>query len=76
MTELPFLTAPGGKPPKRHRRHMDALLVHFAGMGKPLSLLAGPLYLKRQVPTLRKYARQLGLTFPDYTPRALKRKDT
>jgi hypothetical protein len=48
---------------------MDELLRMFAAKGTPLSILAGPQYLKRKVPTLRKYARRLGLTFPDYIPR-------
>lgn len=64
-----LLTPPSGKQAKRHRRHMDELLRKFAAKGKPLSILAGPLYLKRKVPTLRKYVRRLGLTFPDYSPR-------
>jgi len=67
-----LLTGPGGKPLRKHRRHMDELLAYYAARGTPLSTLAGPMYLRRKVATLRKYVRRLGLAFPDYAPRSRK----
>lgn len=58
----------------KHRERMKILLQHFAEMKLPLSTCADRSHLDRSVETLKDYAREFGLSFPDYVPVALRPK--
>lgn len=57
-----------------HRKRMDAILKHFHAAGLTLETCADKQHMNRSVTTLQKYARRLGLVFPDYHPQALRPK--
>lgn len=48
-------------------------MVRFSEMQVPLSRCSDPQHLNKDVRTLKRYAREFGLAFPDYTPRALRK---
>lgn len=52
-----------------HREKPSACLVHFAAKGLTLEVCCDARHLNRARTTLRRYAKELGLTFPDYKPR-------
>ena len=54
----------------KHSRKLNAILTHFSEKGIPLAVCADKRHLNRKVSTLKRRARRLGLSFPDYTPRA------
>lgn len=58
----------------RHRYLMNELLRHFASKRIPLAVCADARHLNRNIKTLKQYCRDLGLSFPDYTPKALREK--
>lgn len=74
-----FLTeAQGGKGlwnSESHKEKIGDCLRHFAANGVPLSVCSDKRHLDRAVSTLKKYARELGLKFPDYTSRAMKKAE-
>jgi hypothetical protein len=53
---------------------LERLLKHFSAKGIPLETCADHRHLGRAVSTLKRYARLLDLTFPDYVPRHLQPK--
>lgn len=56
-----------------HRKRMDALLlVAYHRRGLSLAVCGDRLHLGRAQSTLKRYARRLRLSFPDYTPRNLR----
>lgn len=55
-----------------HQERMEACLRHFAARQLTLSTISGPRYLNRAESTLKRYAQNLGLQFPDYIPMALR----
>lgn len=58
--------------------HVDKLtfcLRHWAANGVPLSTCADSRHLNRSISTLRRYASNLGLRFPDWVPMALRTKE-
>lgn len=60
--------------PTDHRAKMGELMRRFSAAGVSLQTLSGPRYLGRKVLTLRRYARDFELTFPDYVPLAMQPK--
>jgi hypothetical protein len=48
---------------------MRDVLRYYAEKGTPLEKLADRRYIGRKLPTLKKWAKQFGITFPDYKPR-------
>jgi len=50
------------------RAKMGHCMRHFAAKGIPLSVCCGARHLKRSLSTLKAYARDLRLRFPDYVP--------
>jgi hypothetical protein len=56
----------------KHAAKLNAILTHFSQKGIPLAVCADKRHLNRKVSTLKKRARRLGLSFPDYTPRSAK----
>jgi len=63
-----------GKVGITNRERVGICMKHFAARGTPLSTLATSKYLGRSVSTLKGYARDLKLRFPDYVPDSLKTK--
>lgn len=61
--------------PTEHRAKMGELMRRFSAAGVSLQTLSGPRYLGRKVGTLRRYARDFGLVFPDYVPIALRQRN-
>lgn len=57
-----------------HRAKIDALMRHFATAGISIETICDGRHLNRAPATVKKYARELGLKFPDYVPRALREK--
>lgn len=57
-----------------HRKRMDALLLAYHRRGLSLEVCGDRLHLGRAQSTLKMYVRRLSLSFPDYTPRRLRRK--
>jgi hypothetical protein len=57
-----------------HRDKIDALMRHFARAGLTIATVCDARHLDRAVSTVRGYARELDLIFPDYTPRHLRPK--
>jgi len=49
-------------------RKFELAFRFFHGRGYALRDLQHPLRLRRKLPTLKKWARRLDLSFPDYTP--------
>ena len=64
LPEMPMLTTRASK--------IEFLLRYFAQQKLPLAVVADYQHLDRSLDTLRRYAREMNLTFPDYTPRHLK----
>jgi hypothetical protein len=60
--------------PTDHRAKMGELMRRFSAAGVSLKVLSGPLYMGRKIGTLRRYARDFDLKFPDYVPLALREK--
>jgi hypothetical protein len=60
--------------PTEHRAKMGELMRRFASAGVSLQTLSGPRHLGRKVSTLRRYARDFGLKFPDYVPLSMREK--
>lgn len=50
------------------------LLKRFSAVGLPIAICADQRHLGRKVDTLKRYARQHDLKFPDYVPRHLRPK--
>lgn len=61
-----------GKVGTTHRGKMEICMRHFAKVQVPISTLATSRYLNRSASTLKAYARDLELKFPDYTPMKLR----
>lgn len=59
--------------PTKHRRQLHHALEQYSQRGLTLQEISKPAVLGISIPTLRGYARRLGLAFPDYTPRALRK---
>lgn len=57
-----------------HVMRMDALLRAYHRRGLTLEVCGDRLHLGRAQSTLKRYARRLRLSFPDYTPRKLRRR--
>ena len=57
-----------------HKDKMGICMRHFAERQLPISTLATSRYLNRSVSTLKAYARDLKLSFPDYVPMELRPK--
>lgn len=55
-------------------RKFDELMRYYSKGGYSLSLVGDKQHLNRKPSTLKKRARILGLTFPDYAPRHLRKK--
>lgn len=68
LIELP-VTPPRGS---RHKRNVEELLIRWHAQGYSLELCGDRRHLNRRPSTLQRYARRLGLSFPDYQPRALR----
>lgn len=51
-----------------HRARVNTLMQHFAKKQIPLSVVADEKHLKLSMGTLKRYARELQLVFPDYVP--------
>lgn len=66
------LGARSGESTLREKR--IAALRHLQSIGKTLDECCGRQYLALSERTLERYAREAGLVFPDYCPRALKAK--
>lgn len=64
-----------GKIGLTHRGRMELCMKHFAARHVPISTLATSKYLNRSASTLKAYARDLSLSFPDYTPMKMRVKD-
>lgn len=56
----------------KHRAKIEALMRHFHAAGLTLATCADARHLCRSLSTLRAYARDFALAFPDYTPLALR----
>lgn len=55
-----------------HKERMGILMRHFSDRHVPISTLATSKYLNRSASTLKAYARDLKLSFPDYTPKSMR----
>jgi len=70
ISEILGEIASSGPALTKHSKKLNAILTHFSEKKIPLSVCADKRHLNRKVATLKKRARHLGLSFPDYTPRA------
>lgn len=57
-----------------HRSKIDALMRHFHKAGLALETVCDKRHLARASSTVKKYARELALAFPDYVPMSLREK--
>lgn len=57
-----------------HRAKIEALMRHFAAAGVTLATVCDERHLNRAEATVKQYARDLNLAFPDYVPRSLRPK--
>ncbi len=55
---------------KSHRKKMEHCLRHFQAKGLTLEVCADKRHLNRSISTLKGYARDLRLRFPDFVPMA------
>ena len=55
-----------------HQARVRAIMEHFASAGLTLATCADARHLNRSLSTLKRYAREQGLQFPDYVPMALR----
>lgn len=64
----------------KHRTKLDrvteVIMRDAAEKGHTLEQLSDPRIMDRSIRTLKRRARQFGLSFPDYTPRALRKKES
>lgn len=74
MTDLLFALPSIGPRLTPHRIRMEALLSAYQEAGLTLAVCCDRRHLGRAPSTLKRYARRLALSFPDYTPRAMRRK--
>lgn len=68
---------PGFNPSKltaARIRYSDVVLQYCAAQKMPLSLIGDERHMNLSQRTLKQRARQLGLSFPDYVPRRLRKK--
>lgn len=54
-----------------HRRKIETLMRHFQAAGLTLDEAADSRHLARSIETLKSYAREFRLRFPDYCPQSL-----
>jgi hypothetical protein len=55
-----------------HGKRLLALVRYFHAIGLSIAVIADRQHLGRRPTTVKRYARKLGLTFPDYRPRSRK----
>lgn len=55
-----------------HKKRIEEIMRHFQAAGLTLATCADARHLCRSVSTLKGYARDFGLIFPDYCPLALR----
>lgn len=55
-----------------HRGKIEALMRHFSANEIPLATCADPRHMRRSISTLKAYARDFKLKFPDYVPTSLR----
>ena len=73
MTDLGLHLPPLGAHMTPHRKRMEALLRSYHKRGLTLAVCCDGKHLGRARSTLKRYVRSMALSFPDYTPRALRR---
>lgn len=73
-TEDLFGTARADERRSKHVSRTEALMRRLAEKGLTLEQLADRRVMARSLTTLQKYARQFGMTFPDYVPMKLRPK--
>lgn len=56
----------------RKQRRFEVVFADLHARGFSLAVLCDKRHLNRTPGTLKRYARRLGLAFPDYSPRSLK----
>lgn len=57
-----------------HRNKINALMRHFAKAGLTVATICDARHLRRAPSTIKRYARELDLQFPDYIPMKLRPK--
>lgn len=58
----------------RHHQRMETIIKHLHKAGHTVETISGHKYLGRSASTIKRYARDMDLIFPDYTPAHLKEK--
>lgn len=64
--------ASSGPIPTDFKSRIKTLMEHFAARKIPISTCADSRHLNRSVSTVKGYAREFGLRFPDYIPMVLR----